>query len=520
MDCIRDVVILGGGTAGWMAAAYLTKALSEFTRVTVVEAGTIPRIGVGEATIPNLQHAFFDYLGIAEDEWMKHVNGAYKCGIKFVNWKAPAVNGVNNHFYHPFGFTGEVDGFPLTYYWHLKREDGESVPPIDYACWSTSALYDRNLSPRFLDGTPAMRYAWHFDAQRVADHLRDWSTARGVKHIIGELEMVVHDERGFITALKTKEGQTITGDLFVDCSGFRGLLINKAMGEPFIDMNDHLLCDSAVAAQIPHDDAKYGVEPFTSSIAMDAGWTWKIPMLSRFGSGYVYSSKFCSVDEATDAFRRLWNLKEDHPLNKIRFRTGRNRRAWVKNCVGIGLSSCFLEPLESTGIYFIYAALYQLVRHFPDGSFDQKIIDQFNKEIEFMFDDCRDFIQSHYFTTPREDTPFWKANKHELHLSDNIKEKIACYKAGLPVNQILTTESGRYGGGFEAEFRQCWTSDNYNAIFSGLGYFPDRAAPTLRYRTESRKKAETIFQEMSRASEDLLKRLPTNYEFLRQLHGK
>ena len=229
-------------------------------------------------------------------------------------------------------------------------------------------------------------------------------------------------------------GRLIEGDLFVDCSGFRSLLINQAMGEPFIDMSDHLLCDSAVATAIPNDDARLGVEPYTSAIAMSAGWTWKIPMLGRHGTGYVYSSAFLDRDGATAEFSRLWGLDPERTkFNQIRFRVGRNRRAWVKNCVGIGLSSCFLEPLESTGIYFIYAAIYHLAKHFPDRGFDQRLIDRFNREVEVMFDDTRDFIQAHFYLAPRTDTPFWRANK-ELTLTDNILEKIAMYKAGVAVN--------------------------------------------------------------------------------------
>lgn len=203
------------------------------------------------------------------------------------------------------------------------------------------------------------------------------------------------DSNGYITALRTEEGRRLDGDLFVDCSGFRGLLINEAMNEPFIDMNDHLLCDSAVATPIRHDDAANGIEPYTSAIAMRYGWTWRTPLLGRFGSGYVYSSQFASQDEAIRDFCNLWQLDpEDTPLNKIRFRVGRNRRSWVKNVVSVGLSSCFLEPLESTGIFLIYAALYQLAKHFPDRRFDPVLIDRFNRKIDTLFDETRDFLQA------------------------------------------------------------------------------------------------------------------------------
>ncbi|WP_437490660.1 tryptophan halogenase family protein [Sorangium sp. So ce1014] len=525
---IKDVVILGGGTAGWMAAAYLGKALQGSVRITVLTAPSIPRIGVGEATIPNLQKTFFDYLGVAEDEWMRECNAAFKMAVKFINWRTPGegaatsrpLDGRSDHFYHQFGLLPEHDHIPLSHYWYHKLSRGQAVQPYDYACFSEPPIMDAKLAPRWLDGRRATRYAWHFDAHRVADFLRRFATTRqGVLLVEDELEGVNLGPGGAIASLVTKSGRVLEGDLFIDCSGFRGALINKVMGEPFIDMNDHLLCDSAVATAVPHDDERHGVEPYTSAIAMNAGWTWKIPMLTRFGTGYVYSSKFSREDEAALDLCRLWGLDPERtPLNKIRFRVGRNRRAWVKNCVSIGLASCFLEPLESTGIYFIYAAIYQLAKHFPDRHFDPVLIDRFNHEIETMFDDTRDFIQAHFYLSPRADTPFWRANK-SLALTDGIKEKMALYRAGMPVNAPVTDETSYYGN-FEAEFRSFWTNGNYYAIFAGLGLLPERPMPALTYKTASIGEAEAVFARVAQQQRHLLSTLPSNYQLLRQIHGQ
>ena len=524
---LKSVVILGGGTAGWMTASYLGKFLQGTVQITVIEAPAIPRIGVGEATIPNLQKAFFDYLGIEEDEWMVECNASFKMGVKFVNWRTPGsgapkprrYRSSTDHFYHCFGQLPHYDQIPLSHYWLYENLTSAADGRFDYSCYKEPPILDAKLAPRWRDGDRATNYAWHFDAQLVADYLARFSKLKlGVIHVQDEVLDVVFDERGFITALKTKSGRVIEGDFFVDCSGFRGLLINKAMAEPFIDMSDHLLCDSAVATAIPHDDAANGVEPYTSSIAMSAGWTWKIPMLTRFGSGYVYSSKFATKDEATKEFCSLWGLEPTvQPLNHIRFRVGRNRRSWVKNCVGIGLSSCFLEPLESTGLYFIYAAIYQLAKHFPDKHFDPVLTERFNREIENMFDDCRDFIQAHFYYSPRVDTPFWAANK-ELHLAEDIREKVAMFKAGLPVNLPVAEDSGYYGN-FEAEFRNFWTNSNYCCILLGLGLMPDRPLPALTYKTESIQGAKSVFAEVRRNQQRLLRTLPTNHEFLVKLHG-
>lgn len=524
---ITRVVILGGGTAGWMAASYLGKALGSGVAITVLEAPAIPRIGVGEATVPNLHKTFFDFLGLAEDEWMRECNASFKLGIKFINWRTPGVGEATarslgdrtDHYYHMFGLLPTYANLPLSHYWTYKRLAGQTDEPFDYACYAATPVAEANLSPRFLDGRQCASYAWHFDAQLVADFLRRFAVNKqGVVHIEDKMTEAVIDQRGHITALRTEGGRTIEGDLFVDCSGFRGLLINQVMKEPFLDMSDHLLNDSAVATQLPHDDEANGVEPYTSAIAMSSGWSWKIPMLGRFGTGYVFSSRFQSRDDATLEFCRMWGLDpETQPLNQIKFRVGRNRRAWVKNCIGIGLSSCFLEPLESTGIYFVYAALYQLVKHFPDKRFDQIMIDRFNAEIQTMFDDSRDFIQAHFNYAPRNDTPFWRACK-ELKLADDITEKIAMYRAGLPVNMPITDESTYYGN-FDAEFRNFWNNSNYYCIFTGLDVLPDHALPALAARPELVEQAESVFAEVKRRQRELLETLPSTHEYLRVLHG-
>jgi hypothetical protein len=515
-QAIRNVLVVGGGTAGWMTAAYLAKAFGDTVKISLVEAPNIPKIGVGEATVPNLQAVLFDFLGIAEEEWMREVNGAFKTAVKFVDWRPREAGEAPNHFYHPFGILPYCDGVHLPQHWlHLTKGKGK---PFDYACFTQPPLMDANLAPKFLDGRSAVPHAWHFDAHLVAAFLCNWATQRGVTRILDEISDVELDDRGFIAAVQTTAGRKLEADLFVDCTGFRGLLINKALAEPFIDMSDHLLCDSAVAAPVPHDDAKHGIEPYTSAIAMPAGWTWKIPMRGRFGTGYVYSSKFVNAAQAAQDFCALWGLDQGKTtLNHIRFRTGRNRRAWVNNCVSIGLSSCFLEPLESTGIYFITAAIYQLAKHFPTRQFEPGLIARFNREIEFMFDDCRDFVQAHYFTTQREDTPFWRANRHELVLSDNIKEKIAIYKSGLPVNPPLSTE-GDYYGTFENEFHHFWTNERYYCIFGGLDYLPDHPLPRLGYRPAGVEDAVHTLAKIEASQRELMASLPTNYEYLEHFH--
>ncbi|GJO00058.1 tryptophan halogenase [Mycobacterium marinum] len=527
-NLIKKVVVLGGGTAGWMTAAYLGKALQGNVEITVLEAPSVPRIGVGEATVPNLQRVVFDFLGIPEDEWMRECNASFKTAVKFINWRTPGEGspvarqwqGRPDHFYHPFGLLPSAQHIPLSHYWARNQLKGGTYEPFDYACFREPAIMDAMKAPRYLDGTQATYYAWHFDAALVADFLRRFATKNlGVVHVQENMTSAEKDSNAYITALRTEEGHRLDGDLFVDCSGFRGLLINEAMNEPFIDMNDHLLCDSAVATPIRHDDAANGIEPYTSAIAMKSGWTWRTPLLGRFGSGYVYSSQFASQDEAIRDFCTLWQLDpEDTPLNKIRFRVGRNRRSWVKNVVSVGLSSCFLEPLESTGIFLIYAALYQLAKHFPDRRFDPVLIDRFNRKIDTLFDETRDFLQAHFYFSPRTDTEFWRANK-ELTLTDSIKEKVAMYKAGVPVNPPIATESSYYSN-FDAEFENFWTNGSYYCIFAGLGVLPDHTLPAINYQSEAIHEADALFLDVKQKQRHLVETLPSNYEYLLKLHAK
>ncbi|TDV43069.1 tryptophan halogenase family protein [Actinophytocola oryzae] len=525
---IRKIVVLGGGTAGWMSAAYLGRALGQQVSVTVLESPAVPRIGVGEATIPNLHRVLFDFLGVPEDDWMRACNASFKMGIKYVNWRTPGAgeatsrqrSGAPDEFYHLFGLLPTYQNLPLSHYWTHRALAGETAERFDRACYPQAPALDANLAPRNADGTRWTNYAWHFDAQLVADYLRQFAVDKqGAVHIEDMMTEAVLDQRGHVTGLRTQGGRLIEGDLFVDCSGFRGLLINQAMREPFLDMSDHLLNDRAVATAVPHDDEAHGVEPYTSSIAMSSGWTWKIPMLGRFGSGYVYSSRFANQDEATLEFCRMWGLDpEEQTLNQIRFRVGRNRRAWVRNVVSVGLASCFLEPLESTGIYFAYAALYQLVKHFPDKNFEPVMRDRFNREIEVMFDDSRDFVQAHFTFAPRDDTPFWRACK-ELPLADAIAEKVAMYRAGLPVSMPVVGEETYYDN-FEAEFRNFWSNSNYYCILAGLDFLPDHSLPMLAARPELADQAEPLFARVKQEQRRILDTVPTCYDYLRQLHGK
>ncbi|MFF0161128.1 tryptophan halogenase family protein [Streptomyces sp. NPDC005263] len=525
---VQKVVVLGGETAGWMTAAYLGKALQGTVDVTVLEAPAPPRVSVGEATVPNLQRAFFDFLGVNEDEWMRACDASFTMGTRFVNWRTDGAGaagarelpaGGADHFYHPFGLLPDYDRTPLSQYWFKRHHDGATTEPFDYACFREPPLMDAMKSPRWLDGRPATRYAWHFDAHLFADFLRRFATEKlAVRRVEDEMTGVARDSRGHVSALHTTSGRVLDADLFVDCSGFGGLLINQALGEPFIDMSDRLLCDSAIATAVPHDDAAHGVEPYTSAIAMPSGWAWKIPMLGRFGTGYAYSSRFATPQEATGELCELWDLDPSTTeFEHVRYRIGRNERAWVKNVVSIGPSAGFLEPLESTGIHFITAALHLLAKHFPDRAFNPALTDRFNHEVAVMFDDTRDFIQAHFHGAPRDDTPFWQAHK-ELTLPETLTEKVAAYRAGLPVRSPHSDESTYYGE-LDADARHFSTNGGYYCVLTGLGLLPDAPLPALAHRPESVAGAQPLFETVKRQQRNLLETLPSAYDYLHRLHG-
>ena len=519
---IQTIVIVGGGSAGWMTAAYLSKALTG-VKIKLVESATISTIGVGEATFSTIK-LFFDYLGLDERDWMPKCNAAYKLAIKFVNW-----NEERQHFYHPFQRYETVDGFFGAEWW-LKLRKCKDVQPFDYSCFVTPALCDHKRSPRYLDGSVfdekvreqfepgyALQknmladlriqypYAYHFNASLLAHFMRDYAVGMGVEQILDDVVEVRLAEDGSISQIVTKEQGGITGDLFVDCTGFRGLLINKALGETFIPFSESLLCDSAIAVQIPKNIAKDGINPYTTATALSSGWVWNIPLYGRDGTGYVYSSAFISKEEAEQEFRQHLGPASDNckPLH-IKMRIGRNRNSWVKNCVAIGLSSGFVEPLESTGIFFIQHGIEELVSHLPEKQINEELVKSYNRAVAECIDGIRDFLTIHYYGSNRTDTPFWKATKHELVIPDELMDRLKLWKTRLPNNKNINT---KYHG-FE--------SYSYSVMLMGLGYRPENNLPILNHLSDE--KALASFNEMKRRADYLCNTLPSQYEYLKTMY--
>lgn len=516
-DNIQNIIIVGGGTAGWMTAAYLRKALKSNITITLVESSNINTVGVGEATFSTIK-LFFDFLGLQEHEWMPKCNGTYKMGIKFVNW-----NAQGRSFYHPFQRYDAADGFDMSEWWLKIKKDAE---PFDSSCFIIPMLCESRKSPRYFDGrvfddkvqhifsedwnweknilanlTIQYPYAYHFDANLLAGFLRDYAVPRGVQQIVDDVVEVDLAADGRIAGVYTKNHSRISGDLFIDCTGFQGLLINKALGELFISFSESLLCDRAIAMQIPTNIHKEGIEPYTTATALSSGWVWNIPLYGRIGTGYVYSSQFLSPEEAEQEFRQhLGERAENCQALHLKMRIGRNRNAWVKNCVAIGLSSGFVEPLESTGIFFIQHAIEELVSHFPDKSFNEELIQSYNKSIANCIDGVRDFLTMHYYASDRCDTPFWQATKQNILVPDDLREKLKLWKIRLPNNKSINQNYH----GFE--------SYSYSVMLLGLNYIPNDNLPILDLIDDQN--AQTVFHQIQEKAKYLCATLPSQSDYL------
>jgi tryptophan 6-halogenase len=521
---IKNVTIVGGGSAGWMTAAYLNKALGESVNVSLVESANISTVGVGEATFSTIK-LFFDFLGLDEQDWMPQCNATYKLAIKFVDW-----NAEKQHFYHPFQRYEMINGFSMAEWW-LKLK-GDIPNPFDYSCFTVPAMCDAKRSPRFLDGGVfdnkvadyfkserafqknvlsdlkiQYPYAYQFNAGLLANFLRDFAIQNGVKHIVDDVLDVRMAEDGSIDHILTKEHDEIGGDLFIDCTGFKGLLINKALEEPFISFSESLLCDSAIAMQIPRNIEKDGINPYTTATALSSGWVWNIPLYGRDGTGYVYSSAFKSPEEAEKEFRKhLGSASDGCKAAHIKMRIGRNRNSWVKNCIAIGLSSGFVEPLESTGIFFIQHGIEELVASFPNQSLREELMKGYNANVAECIDGVRDFLVLHYCASTRNDSPFWKATKHDLKIPVTVEERFKAWKTRLPNQRNINLNYH----GFE--------SYSYSVMLMGLGYRPESHLPVLDHMPD--KKARAAFRSIKERTEYLCGNLPSQYEYLTAMRQK
>jgi tryptophan halogenase len=421
---LRNIVIVGGGTAGWMAAAAFAKILGPTCAVRLVESEEIGTVGVGEATVPHLK-IFNNLLEIDEIEFVRQVQGTFKLGIDFVDWGR-----VGDRYIHGFGNIGRDYGWlPFHQYWLKLFQRGEAGDIGDYSLNTAAAPRGKFMASA--TDVPAnsplanIAYAYHFDAGLYARYLRGYAEARGVRRTEGKVQQVLRrGEDGFVEAVVLASGERIEGELFIDCSGFRGLLIEQELHTGYDDWTHGLPCDRAVAVPCRNVGPP---TPYTRSTARPAGWQWRIPLQHRTGNGYVYASNQISDDEA--AATVLANLDGEALAEPrvLRFTTGMRRKFWNKNVVAIGLSSGFMEPLESTSIYLIQSGIIRLVNLLPDADFSPVVVDRYNAQAAFEFERIRDFLILHYCATERDDTPFWNYCR-TMAIPDGLRDNIELFR--------------------------------------------------------------------------------------------
>ena len=491
---IRSIVIVGGGTAGWMAAAALSRLCPTGVDVTLVESDEIGTIGVGEATIPPIR-TFNAMLGIDENEFVRRTQGTFKLGIEFVDWLRPG-----SRYLHPFGtFGADMAGVNFHQFWLKHRASGDFPALEDFNLCAVAARLGRFQKPledpRSVLST--LNYAFHFDASLYAAYLREYSEARGVVRREGRVvDVPLRADNGFVEAVVLEGGHRIDGDLFIDCSGFRGLLIEQALNTGYEEWSRWLPCDRAVAVPSSGTGAPL---PYTRATALAAGWQWRIPLQHRLGTGYVYSSAHLSDDEAAAT---ALSLVEGEPLGEprvIRFTTGRRRKLWNRNVVALGLASGFLEPLESTSIHLVQAGISKLLAMFPDQSFNPVLEAEYNRLSALQFEQVRDFIILHYKANERGDTAFWR-DAAAMDVPDSLATKIALFR-----------ENGRI---FRHE-DELFSAASWLAVLMGQGVHPRRIDPLVDAAGEPDAVRQTLLRMaafMRRAAEAM----PTHQSFIDQ----
>jgi tryptophan halogenase len=494
---IREVVIVGGGTAGWMCAAAFARFLGNgYTRVTLIESEEIGTIGVGEATIPPLLN-FNKMLGINENDFMRATQASFKLGIEFFNW-----GDIGQYYFHPFGFHGhDLQG--LHFHQLYLRERKRRVLP-DISAWSMSAVaasLGRFARPGAEATMPLSQllYAYHFDAGLYARFLRDYAESGGIRRIEGKIvDVSLRGEDGFVESVTLADGLTIEGELFIDCSGFRGLLIEQALKTGYEDWTHWLPCDRAVAVPCTYSGQP---DPFTRSTAHQSGWQWRIPLQHRMGNGHVYSSRYISDDEAERVL--LANL-EGEPLaepRRLSFTTGRRLQAWNKNVVTMGLSSGFVEPLESTSIHLVQGGISRLISLFPDRRFAPVERQEYNRQMQELFEDVRDFVILHYKATNRDDSPFWDYCR-TMDIPDRLQNKIDLFRS-----------KGRvFRDGVELFATPSWV-----AVMLGQKIVPEDYEPAADALDEE--KVAAAMEQMRQAILQTAERLPMHGEFLARICG-
>lgn len=491
---IRNIVIVGGGSAGWMTAAALSSMLSaKAVSITLIESEQIGTVGVGEATIPDVIN-FNAMLGIPEQDFLKATNGTFKLGIEFINWGQ-----VGDSYFHPFGSHGvDMNAIDFHQYWLRYREANAGTVIEDFSLCSVSAKHDKfvlpNNDPRSV--LSQLRYAYHFDATAYAKFLRQYAEQRGVRRIEGKVSEVTQEaQSGFIESVHLERGETVSGDLFFDCTGFRALLMRGTLGVGFEDWAHWLPCDTAQTVACERTGA---LLPYTISTAKEAGWQWRIPTQHRTGNGHIYSSNHISDDAAIESLLGDLDGKPLAEPRKIKFRTGHASKFWEKNCIAIGLSGGFLEPLESTSLFLIQEGISKFISLFPTADMPGAVTAEYNRQLSKKFAQVRDFIILHYKATQRTDSEFWDYCR-TMSVPDSLTEKMELFE-----------EAGRV---FRYE-DELFSKTSWIAVLLGQNVFPRNTDPIVQ--TLDQKQITHSLNSMRNAMNSATASMPSHEAFLRQ----
>lgn len=473
----KHVVIVGGGTAGWMTANLVAHHWNKLgIRISLIESNKIATVGVGEGSTPYLKE-FFDALGITESKWMHQCNATYKCGIRFPDWSTK--QGYQSYF-HPF--YSDTDSPLAKQFFDLcnNNRKGRNIltRPDDF--FITAALARHHKAPiRIDEHNPNAVYAYHFDAELLGRFLKQHALTLGVNHIDDKVTEVVNRQDGNIALLQTEKHGPLRGDLFFDCSGFRGLLIQQNLDEKIVSFDDQLFNNSAVAIQTPYFDSAE-IASDTLSKALSAGWAWKIPLQNRFGNGYVYSSDYLSKDEAEKELRKFLGAEANgQDALHLRWTPGRINQHWKKNCMAIGLSQGFLEPLEAPMLFIVQKSIERFIACFSDGNFTEKNQQTLNSEINTMIDGTRDYLQAHYKLNTRTDSQYWIDNRENTQLSPTLSAILTTWYSTANFDHCLAVNAERLA----------YLKTSWYCLLAGKGCFdnlnnqsPQRISATLNAR--------------------------------------
>lgn len=484
--CVKKVVVTGGGTAGWVAAAALSKRLGKLIEVVLVESEQIGTVGVGEATIPPMR-TFHSLLEIDEQEFMRATNAVFKLGIAFKNW-----GNIGDHYLHPFGSTGQGNYIAeFQHLWLYGKDKGIDAPYDEYSLEIQAAKAGKFA----ISKKGSIQYAYHLDATRYAKFLRGFSEKYGAKRIEGKIQQVQQHDNGDIKALVLESGEIVEGDLFIDCTGFAGLLIDKTLKTPYENWSHWLPCNGAIAIQTESVEPP---RPYVTCTAHDAGWQWHIPLQHRVGNGNVFCSDFMSDERAVDHLLSKVQGKVLTDPRVIKYKTGRRKVFWNRNCIALGLSSGFVEPLESTSIYMFMIGVVRLIQMFPFSGINQSVVDEYNHESITELEGIRDFIILHYHATSREDSEFWRYCKN-MSVPDSLTHRLK-----------LFNESGFYYHRDKELFRK----DSWVHVMMGQGIMPENYH--WIYKTRSDDELTEYLGNMRQMIRDAVEKMPTHEEFIRQ----